>query len=113
MPEERTQYYQLTGWATITAYSEEEMAQALSMTIEELRKTLQGKHNQAGLSYHAHPNSNPERQYIFNERSYAENIAKWQCVQAGGHWFEFDHYYDERQRKACYKCTHCPATRYD
>lgn len=109
MPQLITQKYELTGWAQVFIYSEQEMADALHLNRNELRQAIR----RGLLCYHAHPLSNAMREYQFMKNSFDENIAMWTCIQNGGHHFEFDHYYDEWLGKAMYRCRTCLAEKYD
>ena len=104
-----TQQYRLTGWSSVLIYSEQEMADALNLSCDELRQAIR----KGLLGYHAHPLSNAMREYQFTKGAFDQNIAMWQCIKNGGHHFEFDHYYDERQGKAMYRCQNCPAEKWD
>ena len=109
MPELITQNYYFGGWTEVLVYSEQDMADALGITVKELLDALKnGK-----LSCHAFPQSNALRQYQFNQSSFDDNILCWNCLKNGGHHFEFDHWYDHRINKATYKCTDCPREKYD
>lgn len=109
MPQKVTQKYELTGWATVTIYTEREMADALGITTTKLRELLpQGK-----FTYSAHPLATHNKEYEFTQACYDENVQRWACLRSGGHHFVFDKYLDDTRRKAKYKCQTCPATKYD
>jgi len=112
MPEIVTQHYAFSGWHTQLIWSEQEMADALGLTRAELRRALYD----GRLVYHAHPTSNALYEYQFHEQAYVENLARWLCLQTGGHRWRWDHYYtlpDEAQQKSCWRCATCPAEKYD
>lgn len=109
MPHVITQFYRLTGYESVLIYSEQEMADALGVSRSHLRSAI----SKGYLLYHAHPNSNALKEYQFTAKTYEENQQRFACIQGGGHFFEFDHYYDELLKKACYRCRNCPAERYD
>lgn len=110
MPKIVTRDYVLTGPAIVLIYSESEMAQALGIERGELREAI----GRGDLCYHLSPMANTQDEgYEFNPGAYQKNIAMWNCLQSGGHFMEFDHYYDERLGKAVYKCSNCPKERFD
>jgi hypothetical protein len=118
MPEKITQNYVFGGWATQLIWSEQEMADALGISVRELRARLDwteygdGNHYEdIGLSFHAHPFSNAPRQFQFHEQSYLENIKVWSCVEERGHFFEDNPKYDYLPKGAV-TCTNCGYTRY-
>ncbi len=85
MPEIVTQHYALTGWAAVTLYSEQEMADALGLTRSELRAQIE---RGIGLAFHGNPRNTHNRQYTFLPDIYEQNIRVWECVQSGGHYYE-------------------------
>ena len=106
MPKQVLKFYELTGWVTVTIYTEQEMADTLGMERGQLREAI----GRGELSYHLHPMADTaDEGYEFNQASYFNNIARQRCLQSGGHHFVFDHYYDSRLGKAVYKCLNCPA----
>lgn len=110
MPHKATQNYQLTGWASVTLYSEQEMADALKISREKLREAIQsGKY---GISYHGNPLNTFNREYTFLPSIYFDNIKRWECVQHGGHHLEFAGYLDDQTKKAKWKCR-CGYNKYD
>jgi hypothetical protein len=111
MPHETTQYYTLSGWQTVTLYTESEMAEALDLSISELRDALEG--GKYGLSYHSHPLATYNREYEFLRSSYEKNIEIWNCIKAGGHFLEFSRYYDEKQGKKVFTCKQCGYEKYE
>jgi hypothetical protein len=98
MPHETTQYYTLSGWQTVTLYTESEMAEALDLSISELRDALEG--GKYGLSYHSHPLATYNREYEFLRSSYEKNIEIWNCIKAGGHFLEFSRYSQDIMMKS-------------
>ena len=101
MPDKITQHYVFTGWSTVTIYSEAEMAQALGVSRAELRSAI----TSGELCYHAHPTSNALREYQFNESAYRSNVARWQCLQSGGHrWQPKNNYKPGHTHWICLKC---------
>jgi hypothetical protein len=107
MPELKTSYYVLTGPATVLIYTEQEMAQALSISVSELHHAIE----RGFLSYHAHPQATGEG-YWFNESSYTGNISRYQCLVSGGHFWRWDHFYDKQLAKSVYVCP-CGAEKFD
>jgi len=73
MPDKVTQKYHFGGWQEVLIYSEQEMADALGISRNELRRAIAD----GLLSYHAHPKSNALREYQFNQISYDNNLRKW------------------------------------
>lgn len=110
MPREEIRDYLFTGPSRVVLYSEQEMAGEMAMTVEELRTALGGSRNR--FSFHFFDKEIGE--YIFNQSSFEDNILKRSCIMDhGDHDFQFDHYYDKRLKKACYKCSRCPAEKWD
>lgn len=79
MSETVTQFYQLTGYSTQEIYSEEEMAKALDMTVEEMYHHLDPSEygmpdgERIPLAYHAHPAATGD-EFSFNQGAYERNI---------------------------------------
>lgn len=109
MPQRVTRKFELTGWATVTLLTEQEMCDALRLDRKRLREAIK----RGQLTYSAHPLATHNKEYEFSPESLEQNVRMWACLQAGGHHFEFEKYYDENLRKAKYKCTTCPAEKYD
>jgi hypothetical protein len=113
MPQKVTQNYRLTGWATVTLYSESEMAEALGLTREEFRRAMEdGTSGRAGIAYHGNPLNTYNREYTFLEKIYFENIKKWECFTHGGHHLEFAGYYDKHASLCKWTCR-CGYTKFD
>lgn len=102
------QNYFFTGPIVVNIYTEQEMADALGVSRDDLRAAI----GRGQLSYHAHPLATGG-EYQFLRQSYVDNQAKWKCLQDGGHHFEFDHYYDKKAGLVAWKCRDCPAEKYD
>lgn len=110
MPHKATQNYVMTGWSTVTLYSEQEMADALKITTAKLRRHItEGK---IGLSFHGNPLNTFNKEYTFLKSIYNDNQKRWKCVQNGGHFLKFAGYLDQHSRKAKYKCR-CGYEKYD
>jgi len=109
MPHKSTVKFEFSGWKTVTLHTEQEMADALQLSCKDLRKAI----SIGQISYSAHPLATHNKEYEFSHGSYQENIQKWACLQAGGHHFVWDKFLDDTERKSKYKCSGCPATRYD
>lgn len=110
MPKQQTDYYLLSGWKTVEIFSESEMIQALGLdTPKKLHFLIEG----GKLSYSAHPKATKTGEYEFSRLVYDLNIQFWECLQKGGHNFEFLKFYDLERGKKKYKCTNCPAERFD
>lgn len=105
MPEQITQYYKLTGWETVVIYSEQEMADVLDLTCAQLRHELA----RGTLSYHAHPSATENQEYQFLLSTYQSNLREWECIQAGGHFYNWKHYAHVRKLV----CTECGKEKYD
>ena len=100
MPQKVTRNYYFGGRAEVLIYSEAEMAAALGIS----RKELVGHIAAGRLCYHAHPSSGVtiDGGYDFNPSAYRTNIARWKCLQSGGHRYD-----------AAGKCAGCGAEKYD
>lgn len=105
MPIKKIWNYQWVGPAEVELYTEDEMAEAMSVTTEELLSLLsQGGHY---LTCHAHPLSNKERKYYFTQPSFENNISVWSCP---GHEFVVEKEYLGLKHS---RCKYCPADKYD
>lgn len=111
MPEQVTQNYTLSGWQTVTLYTEQEMADALEITRAALREHLTA--GRIGLAYHGNPLNTHNREYTFLPSTYLHNQARWKCVtEAGGHYFEFVNFLDSARTRAKYQCHLCGVEAY-
>ena len=97
-------FYKLTGWATVEVYTENQMAEALGISVKQLCKELQAGY---GLCYHAHPAAT-NNGYLFTESAYQANLSVFACKQSGGHDYQAEFYYDYLPNGAlkCAKCKH-------
>lgn len=107
MPVERTVDYFFGGSQQVLIYTEVEMAAALRVSVDELHRAIKAGY----LSYHAHPA--PSEGYLFNQGSYDSNIARYNCLAAGGHFWRWDRYYDQSQGKSVWGCPFCMAQKYE
>lgn len=80
MPQSKTQFYYFGGLATQDIYSEQEMADALEMSVKELRSRLDSKEygprpddDVVVFTFHAHPFATGST-FEFNRDSYAGNL---------------------------------------
>lgn len=96
MPEEKMQFYTMTGWVTQDYYSEEEMAAAVDLTVEELRQHLSPSDygdppgERWRYVYHAHPLATGAG-FEFTRGAYLNNIQRYQrrvYLQGRGEWDE-------------------------
>jgi hypothetical protein len=95
MPREETHFYVFGGWATQDYYSEEEMAEALDMTVEALRAALDPSEygprhepEHRGYCFHAHPFATGGK-FLFTRGSYRHNLRVYQWrkwLQKRGEW---------------------------
>lgn len=83
MPKSIRQFYEFSGMVTQDIYSEQEMADALEMSVKELRSRLDSKEygprpndDLVGLTFHAHPFANGGRngEFQFHRDSYVGNL---------------------------------------
>lgn len=81
MPKEMTLHYAMSGFVTQDIYSEEEMAAALEISVQELRATLDPteygpRKERLGYSFHIHPRANGgvNSEFLFNRTSYTHNL---------------------------------------
>lgn len=102
------QFYQMSGWVNVLIVTEDEMAEAMGISVPELHEAI---HNN-GIPYHAYPLATGGK-YQFLPEQLESNVARWKCIQNGGHEWELDHFYDEWGGKAVYECVNCPANKYD
>ena len=79
------------------------MCMALRISKQNLFHLIQ----QGELSYHFIENG----KYVFNQRTYDNNILKYECLSSGGHDYELEKTYGKN--KAIYKCKNCSKERYD
>lgn len=82
MPKEMTISYVMSGLVTQDIYSEKEMADALDISVQELRAALDPseygpRKERLGYSYHIHPRANGgvNSEFLFNRTSYTRNIV--------------------------------------
>ena len=108
MPKKITKHYFFGGAHTVLIYTERDMAKALGISVASLKAGIE----RGVYSYHAHPAATRQG-YQFNQSCYDSNVRASECVQQKRHKFEFDHWYDERLRKAVHKCLHCGREKYD
>lgn len=95
MPTQETTFYQLSGWSTQDIYSETEMAEALEMTVDELRAALDSESygpcpfpEKHIYSYHLHPLATGGV-FKFNRSAYQVNLQRYNLLrwmQAKGLW---------------------------
>lgn len=86
MPTETTINYAFGGPATLDIYSEQEMADAIGMTVADLRATLDEdfygpmpEPDRLIYSYHGHPLANggrTEGTFLFNRECYQDNLVR-------------------------------------
>lgn len=93
MPKSVTQFYQMSGMVTQDIYSEQEMADALEMSVKELRSRLdhteygpRPNDDLPGFSFHAHPYANGGRngEFQFNQGAYVGNLWRMNAYK----WLE-------------------------
>ena len=88
MPTEMTIDYIFTGNVTQDIYTEEEMADALDMTVDDLRRALDEDlygpcsllKDRPPLSFHAHPRVTGQG-FLFNRAAYQNNLRRYNIVQ--------------------------------
>lgn len=86
MPKEMTINYAFGGPATLDIYSEQEQAEAIGMTVADLRATLDEdmygpmpEPDRLIYSYHGHPLANGGREhgtFLFNRQCYQDNLVR-------------------------------------
>lgn len=101
-----TQRYALSGLVTQYIVTEQEMAEAMGCTVEQLLLAIE----KDGIGYHAHPTATKNGEYQFLPKQVASNVAIWQCVKGDCHDWKIDHYYSEN--KPVYKCQKCFMEKY-
>lgn len=96
MPKEMTISYVMSGPVTQDIYSEKEMADALEISVQELRATLDPteygpRKERLGYSFHIHPRANGgvNSEFLFSRTSYTHNLQvfnlrKW--LQGRDEW---------------------------
>lgn len=111
MPIIKDVFYQLCGWQRVTIVTEQEMAEMLGIERGELRSAIMAGY----LAIHAGPQATDDETYWFRPATAQENVERWRCLSQNNfeHDWQFDGWYDRRQKKAKHKCSRCPATKYD
>lgn len=90
MPTETTLYYHFGGAYTQDLYSEEEMAAAVNLTVDELRRALDEDYgpcpypDRRVYSHHIHPRANggfEKGKFLFNRAAYQTNLQRYNFVR--------------------------------